>query len=313
MSQEIQIYAVFFYKSLNTVSDSFDWFGKKVGGIKNKILRMRNGKYADLISDRRINEMRKKVRPIFVLSPGRSGTNTLTALLKLSPYIDSFHEPVPNMFNLSYLSHMTDEGINQTFWHEIFKVERNPLIFKSEINGKTYFESNNRMTFLANYLSAYYPLSKFIYMYRHPYHVIRSFMRRGYYKNHWLDYSRIIPTKTDQYYDQWRDMNLLEKCAWNWNKINTFSLDFLKTTDKERQLSIKAEALFEGDVNIINKIFEFVSNNPKPRASKINKIFNKKMNAQTYGSYPHPDKWTAAEIDSIKKIVAETMSILGYE
>ena len=258
----------------------------------------------------------QKVSPVFVLSSGRSGTMTLTALMRLSPFIDAYHEPEPRLpdIAISYLAFINKrKEISSVFWDDFFRRTRDAVIFKDYYNDKVYFESNNRMTLLASFFNGHYPLCRFVHLCRHPYGFIHSAMRRGYYQSHSGDFARVHPTIDDAYYNEWKDMGRLEKCAWLWDKVNGHVLKVLKEFPEERKLFTRSEDLFNGNKPAITNLYKFIVNAPLPPQKKIENVLGKKLNQQVAGKYPKIEEWSDLQISSINKIVGNTMGLSGYE
>ncbi len=138
-----------------------------------------------------LNRLRSAARPCFAMTTGRTGTQTLAALLNVSPSIDAWHEPEPRMIAASRLA--WDGAGDAAFWREAVIVARSQLIGAAFRRGKVYFEGNNRMTFLAGALAEAYPTSRFLIVARNPEDFITSGLKRGYYLGHPWDHARIRP------------------------------------------------------------------------------------------------------------------------
>jgi hypothetical protein len=253
----------------------------------------------------------KTVQPVFVLSPGRSGTMTLAELMNLSPFIDAYHEPEPNLFNISYYVHMThDERGLHKYIDDILKISRDHLIIWSHQHGKIYFESNNRLTQLASFVADRYSSCRFIFLVRHPYHFIRSAMRRNYYAGHPYDATRIHPHSNDPYYDRWDSMSQIEKCAWLWNRNNEDTLALINKLPSERFILLKAESFFNGEG--YKNLFRFVVDAPIPSENKIKKVLGKQLNQQKQGEFPDVKDWKYSYLQSVNPILEETLHQLDY-
>ncbi len=260
------------------------------------------------------NVMLQEIKPVFTLSTGRCGTMTLAALMNLSSYIDAFHEPEPKLIYSSYLAFMNNNNcIPLEYWKKVVAHARDAIILKSHYSGRTYFETNNRITLMASFFIDCYPSSRFVHLYRHPYDFVRSAIRRKYYSGHRWDFARIKPDNEDPYKDKWKDMSQLEKCAWLWNKVNVFILDTLSHLPPERKFFLKSEDLFKGENEIIESLYKFASEAPLPSERKVKRLLNKQLNRQLKGDYPQPSKWSVSQTNSVKSITEKTMKKLGYE
>ncbi len=252
------------------------------------------------------------VPSLFVLSTGRVGTETLTALLNLSSDIDACHEPQPRLTKASYDAYMeSQESPDLDTWKPRLLAARDDMIISATARSKIYAETNNRLTYLARPLSRLLPDSKFIHLYRHPYDVIRSGMRRGFYRNHPWDFCRVRPRRCDVAYDRWDRFSPLEKVAWYWARINEESLHFLENLPDSRGYSLASEALFDGETETVETLFRFAGARP-PCQSDVKRVLGFKMNAQRSGDFPRPEEWSDEQLKQVNVIVNDVACRLGY-
>jgi hypothetical protein len=179
---------------------------------------------------------------------------------------------------------------------------------------RVYFESNNRITFLADLLISIFPHAKFIHLVRHPYDFVRSALNRGYYKEHIRDFARIHPKPTNKIYHKWNDISRMEKCAWLYKQTNLHILNVLENLPPERKAFVKAEDIFSFNYAEVKKIFKFVNHNTKPPGiSHIKKVLKKKINSSITRKIPAPEYWSTDEIDTVQKHTLSLMKKFGYE
>ena len=267
---------------------------------------------APQITNRRADDGWKSIQPVWVLSTGRTGTNTMTELLKLAPGIDAFHEPAPELFQFSY-----DYFMNQIDRREARKsliYLRDELVFRSVRDGFIYVETNNRVAYIADLLLQLYPNSKFIHVYRNPYDFIRSGMRRHYYSGHMRDYARVHPSESDLSYDDWPNFSDLQKVAWNWKTVNRHCLRFMEKIPDEQKMSFSSESFFEAQPSLTKRLFDFIGpSNYHPPSNDIRGVMGQKHNAQTKGRFSKPTDWNDHKIEQVNKIVAPVAKKLSYE
>ena len=250
---------------------------------------------------------------VFVLSTGRVGTQTLTALLSLSSKVLARHEPEPRLIKASFDAYMENSlNASSSKWKELVLAARDDFVLMANEQGKVYVETNNRLTYLARALSEAFPASKFIHLHRHPYEVIRSAMRRRYYDNHAGDFARYRPRPKESLFAAWEELSILEKSAWYWSRVNADAMAFLCTLSESKKLVMKANNLFRGDENCLRDLFAFVDVEMPPM-ELIKQVLGKKLNAQLDGHYPPPSEWGAEELNSVRTIVVEVATTLGYE
>src|SRR5699024_3347188 len=200
---------------------------------------------APQITNRHTDDRWQSLQPVWVLSTGRTGTNSLTELLKLSPAMDAFHEPAPELFQFSFDYAM--EQFDQDTALSMLSYLRDELVFRSVRDGQIFVETNNRVTYLADLLLKLYPKSRLIHIYRNPYDFIRSGMRRKYYNSHMRDYARIQHTAQDPSHEAWTDFSPLQKVAWNWTTVNKRCVDSLDGRPTEQAMSLSTETLHRAE------------------------------------------------------------------
>lgn len=267
---------------------------------------------AQQITDRRVDDHWKTLQPVWVLSTGRTGTNTLTELFRLSPKIDPYHEPSPELFQLSHDYYMRNIDRQQAL--SALMYARDEWVFRSVRDSMIYVETNNRVTYLADLLLELYPQSKFLYLYRNPYDFIRSGMRRSYYDGHLRDPGRITPTSKDDYYDEWKAFSTLEKVAWNWRTVNRHCLRFLEQLPESQKIKLSSETLFTAGKQETDRLFDFIgSSEYHPPASEIQDVLGTRYNAQKKGSFSKADNWTDEQTASVDRIIRPVAQELSYQ
>lgn len=250
---------------------------------------------------------------VFALSTGRTGTQTLAAMLRLSPQVVAQHEPAPRLVKATFDAYMEaqDEGWIEK-WTPFMLATRDDFVLEANANGKVYVESNNRLTYVAPAVMAAFPASKFIFSHRDPYKVIRSGMQRGAYQgpNMAWNFARIRPRKGEPYFSEWASLSPLEKEAWRWAQINQMAHAFFSTVPAERRMELPAATFFSGKKEMYKEIFEFVGA-PCPPMSEIEGIMGKKMNAQAHFN-GLSFEWTDESLASVRRFIEPTATLLGY-
>jgi len=250
--------------------------------------------------------LREESEACFVLSTGRTGTMSVTAMLAASPSVDSQHEPEPRLIAASYLAWTGVE--DDAFWREAVTVARDRKVFAAHKRGKLYFEASNRMTFLAPALAAAYPRAKFLHVVRRPAGFITSAVKRGYYLGHPWDHARPRP-KDDP---TWADLSAERRAAWLWQTTNRFGLDLREQLGPDRVDVLHAEDLFAHDADRAVRLFEFLGVEPLPRA-QLEAIMSRPLNAQR-GSMPwgRAPSWSDEEQAEVLADLAPLATALGY-
>ncbi len=256
--------------------------------------------------------MASTAQPCFVLSTGRTGTMTLTALLGASPGVDAHHEPEPRLLAASFLAWMGSEP-NPTFWKQAMAVARDPLVLAAHKRGKVYFEGSNRMTLLAPALAERYPRSRFLLVTRRPEGFIRSALRRGYYLGHPWDHARIRPRTGEPLAASWDDLSAEARCAWLWTATHESALDFASSLAPARSAQLHAEDLFAGKRERLAELFDFLGVE-SPGSRRIDAVLERKLNKQE-GTHPwgREPTWTDAEKSDLLEGLEPLVRRLGYD
>lgn len=250
---------------------------------------------------------------VFVLSTGRVGTQTLTALLNLSPQVLATHEPEPSLVQASFAAYMEGEAAaGSEKWRAVVLAARDDFVLRASKQGKIYAETSNRLSYLAPALAAAFPASRFIHLHRHPHEVIRSAMRRRHYQGHAWDFARIRPRPESPLAEGWSGMSPLEKTAWYWAEVNALAIRFLKGLPPMRALDLPAEVLFAGNPKRVAAAFSFIGAAPPPEGA-IQKVLDQKLNAHAEADFRGPADWTREDLRTISRLVGTTAEALGYE
>lgn len=250
---------------------------------------------------------------VFVLSTGRTGTQTLTKLLALSPRIHAEHEAMPQLVKASFDAYMNTEAPEWSpTWQRVALAARDDLVLNANRAGKVYFESNYRLTYLAPALAAAFPASRFLFLHRDPFAVIRSGMRRGYYRSPFeaWNFARIRPRPSDPAVDRWEDFTQLEKNAWRWAHANDFAADVFEQLPENRRLELRSADLFGGRRNVQKRLFSFCGVECPPDRD-TESVFARTFNAQDHF---HGDQfeWTPDTRALVRPLIEDVAQRLGY-
>ncbi|MCR4318636.1 MAG: hypothetical protein NUW37_20030 [Planctomycetes bacterium] len=250
---------------------------------------------------------------VFALSTGRVGTETLSALLQLSPEVDSRHEPSPRLFRLSKLSYEKfDLRANGDIFDEAFLTSRIELLREAHGAGKVYAETSPHVTFLARSIKSTLKNAGFMHVVRCPLSVVTSGMRRRWYDSHHLDFQRIVPRRGCEFSERWSAMTPFQKNVWLWTETNKWILDFLENDRPKKQMTIRAEDVFDGNEAAIGEIYRFAGAK-MPKVEEIEKVLGKKLNAQKSGEFAPAAAWSNDMKKFFLDVAGETTIRFGYE
>jgi len=251
---------------------------------------------------------------LFVLSTGRSGTQTLAALLGQSPSVAAVHEPRPYLYALSrraYESTPTSES--EAPFAEAFLSLRGERIGRAHARGRTYAETSPQLTFLAAAIASALPAARFLHVVRDPRHVVRSGMRRDWYAGHAADATRIVPvpgrgaeqgTPID-----WAAATPFEKNVWLWAETNRWILEHAPS---ERTTLLRAEALLAAEPAALEALFG-AAGSSVPASTRVQAVLRKRYNAQRSGDFPPFAQWSDDQREALVRIAGPVAHRLGYD
>lgn len=167
---------------------------------------------------------------IYVLTTGRSGSGTLSNILKNSPQVNSYHEPYPILNNNFSLN----KGLQKIWVFFQFLFIKYPKILWSRLNGKTiYLETNHLFlkSFSSLAIKAFNTKIKVIHLIRPAHLVAKSMYDIGkipgdLYGNKWylnpgdqsncINFKKVFYLISDQEVEEYKD---LYKCIWYWYEM----------------------------------------------------------------------------------------------
>lgn len=250
---------------------------------------------------------------VFVLSTGRTGTQTLAALFGLATNIFANHEPTPGLYGLSKLSYeYSREPGACMILKEAFLTARRELLNYSLDCGRGYIETSPQATFLAPVILEAIPEVRYLHLVRDPRDVVRSGMRRKWYDGHAYDKTRLVPHPDSEAGRQWDDFDVFQKNLWLWTETNEWILEFSRSLPLDQTLLVRSEDVFTGHDKTLRKLFAFI-NAPMPLERKIRRILGKKLNAQIAGMFPKAAEWPQDMYNNLVTTAGKMAEKLGYE
>lgn len=180
--------------------------------------------------------------PVFFLSTGRCGTALLTQIFDRLPGVQCHHAPRPELLYSERLAYEFGHCQFEAFRTAVLTA-RFELMADSLVRGRSYVETNYRMTFFAPHLRSLFPKAKFVHLVRHPGDFVTSAVRSRYYLGQYTDIGRIRPVHCAES-ELWPEMSHIERCAWLWNETNGFIERFKEDCEPSQVMTVKAESLF---------------------------------------------------------------------
>jgi neutral ceramidase len=240
------------------------------------------------IDNKIIDKKMKNTDPckaFFVLSTGRSGTQTLAHLLEEATNAKVWHHPEPNLIHETKLSYWDEINNHSTFWQG-----RGEIIAQAWEQGLIHGETDHNMTPFAHTIADDIPNSKFLVLIRDPREFVRSGMRRGYYVagGPW-DEGRLKPHPKSADHKLWSTLTSFEKVCWLWAETYRHIERRIQLIGAQRVKIIPFHKLVQGP-KMSKEIFDFLELDGYNEA-KVKQILSHKLNAQRGGQFPHPREW----------------------
>jgi acetyltransferase-like isoleucine patch superfamily enzyme len=191
----------------------------------------------------------------FVVTTGRSGSTTISALLSQHSKITCLHEPRPQLIRLS-----TDFAHKQKSYKEVTDELQSIYCNSSVYPLGLYGESDQKLFNLIEIISNLLPLSKFIWLIRDGRDVVASTYNRGWFNtsiekvqgnptgtlsSRWI-YYRLNGEKTGHYNESdWQSLSVFERNCWYWSTVNICIEKQLSKLLDQRWMMIRLESLPE--------------------------------------------------------------------
>lgn len=287
---------------------------KKVKDLQRVLEYGKTEQKIDLFALRQSNFSHLK-NPVFFLSTGRCGTAWLSHVLESKEDLKIYHHPEPVMRSqgkLSYEMNLKRQDRNENellLVKEMFLAGREDLLLNCARGNKRPIFTDSRSTFFAYEMLELFPNAKFVFIHRHPGEVVRSGIRRSWYKaKHQSELNRIIPLQGEAYFEEWKDLSDIEKISWLWKETNTFIENFSK--------SVAPENFYEISFNFWSapKIADLMSFlNIDLKEAEIANWMNKRINAQSESPFPKYEDWSKEDKESLKNICGGLAAKYNYQ
>ncbi len=242
----------------------------------------------------------------FVMSTGRSGTQTLAAMLKMAENANVWHHPQPYMIQETLHAYRGEIDPGPTFW-----AGRGQIIRSAWDQGLIHGETDHNMTPFCGEIARAVPGAKFVVLVRDPREFVRSGMRRNYYRGvgEWEE-GRLRPRSDDPTFESWSKRDQFEKVCWLWRETYEHIERMCREIGDDRVYVLRFEDLIASP-DATRDLFNFIGLDGYDE-TQARAILGKKMNAQQVGDFPHPSKWTDELHNLCWDEVGELASVYGY-
>ena len=276
--------------------------------LKEEVLRLGHKSSLPRVMTRRPIQLDLKSdhRAFFVLSTGRSGTQTLAHLLDAAQNAKVWHHPEPNMIMETLYAYQDRIDEIGCFWRG-----RSHIICQAWEKGLIHGETDHNMTPFAPAIAEDIPNARFLVLVRDPREFIRSGMRRGYYRSGgaW-DQGRLKPLPKQAKELNWGQLHPFEKVCWLWAETYRHINRTIEKIGAERVMIVRFEDLVSGP-QVAQQIFEFLELEGFT-TEHTQKVLSQKLNAQRGGEFPHPREWSQDLHDVAWRYCGEIAQGYGY-
>jgi neutral ceramidase len=241
----------------------------------------------------------------FVLSTGRSGTQTLAHLFELADNAKVWHHPEPNLIEETLHAYWGQLDTRQVFW-----AGRGGIIRQAWDAALIHGETDHNMTPFADVIAEDIPDARFLVLVRDPREFVRSGMRRGYYhpqaKGPW-EAARLRPEVTDP---DWEARDRLSKVSWLWAETYRHVERLRASIGEDRVMVLRFEDLIAGP-DTTRALFDFLGLAGYDE-DRVRAILGQKLNAQKHGEFPHPRDWSPEMHAACWAEVGPIAGLYGY-
>lgn len=251
------------------------------------------------------------IRPIFIVSTGRTGTKFLAKYFNSFNTIYAVHEPLPTFLHMGIKYAQSKNSLGDVAGSILRK--RSHIYRNVERSGANiYIECNNRLFSLVKPLIKAFNDPKIIHIVRDGRDFVRSGMSRGWYLEG--DPLPRISAKMfpdDKYYSTWNELTQFEKIVWLWQKQNKLISQDLK--GYKNGITIRFEDIFYTEnFSGLKSMMDFLEIQLDQGFSTFAKLQERKINKTKKYSIPHWKDWDESMKDSFDKIAKQFMAYYGY-
>jgi hypothetical protein len=240
----------------------------------------------------------------FIITTGRSGSQSLAQLLDQHPFCRCLHEPHPLLIKLAW--ERCHGVISDAEIRNILSGYMLSQMFPHRIGLQLYGESDQKLSYFIDILNEIGTVVRFVWLVRDGRDVVASAFARGWYSdnesanlpNLWVKYRIRGDLTGDVEKVVWDQMSAFERCCWYWSYTNRQIENQLASLDGKKWLRIRLE---EYDKEIAD-LLEFLSLPYYP----LKHVHVNRSVTQTIG-YP---QWSAEQHKTFEAICGREMNLL---
>jgi len=246
------------------------------------------------------------LKPVFIVSTGRTGTQFLAEFFDHYQETMAFHEPSPSFLRKA-LKYVRGE-IPFNKMKILLQKRRLPYFNLAKRKGCNYYiEANNRLFPMLAPLEKAFPEARVIHIVRDGRDYVRSGMSRNWYTEE--DETRRLKSMAvpeDPWHEEWHSMSRFEKICWRWQKKNEFIAKNIDNFD--HSLTVKFEDIFHSNDNRgLRRIADFIGLDSNTTDLLIEKLISQKINANKRYEIPKWTEWSLNRQKAFDKIAGSHM------
>ena len=280
-----------------------------------------------LVLAHRLRSKWRGIQTSFIVSNGRTGTETLAKVLTSSfHHVRSVHEPVPDMFTLG-VSVARSEKTQDSAGKEFLVAREGERLACTNSGSLYYVESNNNLSYLVPALRLCFPECRIVHIVRDGHDAVRSsysrltnnldgtgetalFMSEG-------DARRRLQAADlpdDPYYARWQELSRFERLCWYWVKKNSIVDEAIK--DDPLAMTCRFEDIFAkhdgfpGFWEIVNFLdLRGVQDLSDDQIRELLSLRRNRSGDYQLGIWP---SWSQEQLRQFEHIAGEYQRRLGY-
>jgi len=269
---------------------------------------------------KRVMLMEKKVKTLFIVSSGRTGTQFMSRFFADNfEKIKSVHEPKPDLFAIGTKKFIENRS-KSSILTSIKNARLAHLESAVEHGCDFYIESNPNLTYVLDEVQELYPNSKFVFISRNPTDTVRSMYSKSpdssgvmlfYGSNDHRRRLRSSDLPNDKWNLHWHSFSRFQRICWHWQFANGKALDFCRRN--ENCLQVKFEDIFLSDnAEVLNQIIRFLGIKDLQKRPLSPELIHKKLNTNPKQLLPSRESWSENELLQFAELTSKVSLELGY-
>ena len=177
------------------------------------------------------------------------------------------------------------------------------LLFEGVESYDLFIDADNTLNHFVDEIYKRYSDVKFVLLIRDGRDFAVSAANRNWHNYNVLDH---LPLSDDLYYDRWKDMSPIERCAWMWVDRNTRALQNLSIVPEDKKMIVRIEDCGVSKIEDIGSFLNISANHVEKITSK-----NEHSNLKN-GNFSYHNSWDQETLYKFDLIAKKMMTQFGY-